>query len=247
MTAELDAERGDADLTPHPHRYILRGEPAALDFPDLCANCGEVARERVRCAKHFLRTGSENACDVVQSVAVPYCGGCSARLAAESPPMAALAKLFTAFGTAEVFGAVFPALAACFFGWQAIAHVLSGRFVAALPLLAFAAFLAFIAERMRRRVWRDTAHLRVGRRGDVACAFDWSDNVAPTFEPERFVCTVRDPRFAGALEVRNIARLWHPKSDSAKADRREGRRAFWRTGAIIAAVAVGVWLLDRLS
>jgi hypothetical protein len=239
MNDRFVPQDGPSELAEHGHRYVLRGEPGSLTFPPQCPHCGHVAARRLPCAKVFRRSDSDGPNEhVVVSLQVPYCDACIARHRAESRELGIWAKVLSSFSTAEMLGAVFPGIAAVFVLWLVLKHLLSGDLVVAGVFSLLALFFASIALLQRRQVWRATEHLRVPRQSDITRAFDFSDNVAPAFEPPRFVCSVRDPAFAQAFEQLNLDREWVPNSPAAKADRRKARLKTWAIGAVVGALAL---------
>jgi hypothetical protein len=230
-------------LVEHPHRCTLRGEPESLAFPPLCASCGGTAATRIGYSKVFTRSHSDSPTEhVVTSVEVPFCADCAARHRAEVQVPTRLSQVLSSFATGDMLGALFPALGAAFFGYVGIGDLLRGSsWMRAAGPLGFAAFLALIAWYQRRHVWRDTLHLRVVPQTDVTRAFDFSDNVAPAFEPPRFACTMRNAGFAAAFATLNADRAWVAHSPQAKADRRRAKRSFWLIGAVVLALALFGW------
>jgi hypothetical protein len=237
LPPRTEPQDGDRGLLAHPYRFTYRGAPQELAFPPLCANCGEASAGTIRCAKVFRRTHDEASNEyLVSAVDVPFCAACRARHHGGTPEPTRLSMLLSSFSTAEMFGAVFPGLTALFFLWLALKDVAAGRFLRGLTMLPFAAVFALIAEYMRRHVWAKTAHLRVPPPSDVSTAFDFSDDVAAAFEPPRFVCTLRNARFAQAFELLNHAHEWVAHSPQARVERRRANRKMWIGLAIVAAL-----------
>ncbi|HEV7915264.1 MAG TPA: hypothetical protein VGP22_15980 [Albitalea sp.] len=245
MTQRFEPQDGASAVAPHPHRFTLRGDPGSLGFPPLCAHCGRAAAGTLACTKVFRRTHSDAPTEhVVMSAAVPFCDACIARHRAATPELTAWRKLLSSFATGDMLGAVFPAMAAAFVGWLALKDLARGRLLSSLIMLGLAGFFALIAWSQRRHVWRATEHLRVPAQSDVTASFDFSDNVAPAFEPPRFVCTVRDAGFAQAFAALNRDRAWVAHSPQARADKRAANRQMWLIGTIVAAIALAMLIAD---
>ncbi|RZL88286.1 MAG: hypothetical protein EOP82_23930 [Variovorax sp.] len=155
-----------------------------------------------------------------------------------------LGKVLSSFATGEMLGAVFPGLAAAFVVWLALKDLFHGQWLRAAVMLGVAFFFGLIAWSQRRHVWRDTEHLRVPPQSDITEAFDFSDDVAAVFEPPRFICTVRDARFAEAFAALNRERRWVAHSPAAIAGRQQARRKTWLIGGIIAAIVLASIVLD---
>jgi hypothetical protein len=239
MLWRLHPQDSARSLAPHPHRFTLRGEPAGWEFPPLCPNCGRSATERLVCEKVFRRLHSEAPNTyVTASVAVPFCDDCLAAHRAASGPGSRWGQWLASFASIEMLNAVYPAIGAAITLWMALSALFDGhigRFLAMLLLTAgFAAFAWF----QRRRVWLKTAYLRASPQGEVARAFDFSDDVAPAFEPSRHVCTVRDARFAAEFIALNRAREWVAGSASARRERQRADRKGWIVGAVVLALVV---------
>jgi hypothetical protein len=249
MTQRFAPQDGSADLVAHPHRFTLRGDPASLAFPPLCANCGRAASERVAVSKVFRRTYSDSPTEhIVSSVEVPYCAACTQRHTAQTPPLTTWRKLLSSFATGDMLGAVFPALTALFFGYVALKDLVrGGDWVRFAFVFGFAAFLGLIAWYQRRHVWRATEHLRVPRQSEVSRAFDFSDDVSDAFESPRFVCTMRDASFAEAFAKLNADRRWIAGSPEAQVERRRAKRRLWLVGGIVAALALAGAIADWLG
>jgi hypothetical protein len=247
MTRRFEPQDGASGLAAHPHRFTLRGAPGTLAFPALCAHCGNPAPDKLPCSKVFRRVNSDAPnSHVVVSVAVPYCSACIAQHRSVTPPLTPLAKVLSSFSTGEMLGAVFPALAAAFLAYLGLKDLLRGDLIGAAILLAIGAAFGALARFQWRHVWEETEHLRVPPQSDVSRAFDFSDDMAPSFEPPRFVCTVRDARFAAAFEALNGQHAWVADSPAARADRRDANRQMWIIGAIVAAIALAGFIVDWL-
>jgi len=235
-----------SELAPHPHRLSLRGAAGDLQFPPLCPNCGSAATDRLTYAKVFRHTDSDGPTrHVVSSIAVPFCNACIARHRAQEKKRTLLSDLISSFATAEMLGAVFPALAALFLLYLAIGDLFHARGTRMLVELAIGAVFGLIAWAQARSVWAETEHLRVPPQSDVTIAFDFSDDIAPAFEPARFTCAMRNPAFANAFRVLNIEREYLPASPQAQAERRRSKRLLWIVGVLLAVFAA--WsVLDDL-
>lgn len=234
-------------LAPHPHRFTLRGAPSDWEFPALCPNCGQPATQRLVCEKVFRRLHSESPNSyVAASLAVPFCDACIARHRAGSQAQARWRLWLASLFTAEMLGAVYPAIGAAVAVGMALNELFEARVDRSLSMLALAAAFAAVAWLQRRRARLKTAYLRASPPGEVLSAFDFSDDVAPAFESPRCVCTVRDPRFAAAFIALNRAREWVPGSQAARRERtRADRKGFLVFAVVFAAVVVALindWL-----
>lgn len=234
MPARFDPQDGASGLVPYAHRWTFSGLPGALQFPPLCPNCGQAAGQSLSYQKVFRRTDHDSPTrHVVRSVTVPFCGACIARHQAEDQAPTRLQNLLSSFSTAEMLGAVFPAIAAVFVAWLVLKDLAHGRWSSAGILLLVGLFFAGIAWFQRKHVWENTAHLRVPPQSSVTKAFDFSDDLSDVFESSRFTCTAHDATFAEAFAALNSERVWERSSPQAVAERRKANRAMWIFGAVL--------------
>lgn len=237
MADLIQPQHAASDLAPHAHRCTLRGDPSELTFPPICACCGASATQRLRQTKVFVRSHSDAPQErVMSSVDVPYCDGCSAQHRAGSPPQGALQRAATYFGSADIFGAIVPGVAALWVVANlALPRLWRGDFISVLFSGGLALLFVYVARVQWREAERATAHRRVPRSTEITRAFDYSDDVAAAFEPPRYVCTMRDGAFAQAFLALNASRVWHAASPAARAEAQTARR---KTRLVIAALIV---------
>lgn len=245
MIQSIEPQDNSSELAPHPHRLTLRGSPGSAEFPPLCPNCGSTATNKIAYAKVFRHTDSDGPTRyVVSSVSVPFCDPCIAIHRAQEVKPSLTSYLLSSFATMDMLGAVFPAMAALFLAYLALGDVIHGRGTRFLVELGIGAVFALIAWAQGHAVWRETERFRVPPQSDVTKAFDYSDDTAPAFESARFICTMRNDRFANAFRVLNIDREWLAKSPEALAERRRSNRLAWIFGVSLAAFVVWDLLHD---
>ena len=238
MMQRIASQDSASELTPHPHRLTLRGTPGGADFPPLCPNCGSAAANRIDYAKVFRHTDSDGPTRYgVASVSVPFCDPCIASHRAQEVRPTLIENVLSSFATMDMLGAVFPAIAAVFLAYLALGDVLHGRGTRFLVELGIGAVFALIAWAQGRAVWDETERFRVPPLSDVTKAFDFSDDSASAFETARFVCTMRNGRFANAFRILNIDREWLANSPEAVAERRRTNRLVWIFGIVLAVFA----------
>jgi hypothetical protein len=138
-------------------------------------------------------------------------------------------------------------VAALFFAYLALKFLLRADLIGVSLPLGLSLLLAWAARHQFRLGWHATGYRRLPPTSDITLAFDFSDDIADPFEPPRFVCAVRDARFAAAFESLNRDRSWSADSPGAIADRRTAERKFWRIGAGLAALVLVVLLLEWLG
>jgi len=244
----IEPQDSSSELAPHPHRLTLRGSSGSADFPPLCPYCGSSAANKIAVAKVFRHTDSDGPTRyVVSSVAVPFCDPCIARHRAQEVRPSLTSYLLSGFATMEMLGAVFPAMGALFLVYLALGDALHGRGTRFLVELGIGAVFALIAWGQSQVVWGQTERFRVPPQSDVTMAFDFSDDEAPAFESARFVCTMRDARFANAFRALNIEREWLARSPAVLAERRRSNRLMWVVGLVLAVFAGWSWLHDLVK
>lgn len=244
----IEPQDSASELAPHPHRLTLRGSPGGADFPPLCPHCGSAAANKIAYAKVFRHADSDGPTHyVVSSVAVPFCDPCIERHRAQEVKPSLTAHLLSGFATMDMLGAVFPAMGALFLVYLALGDALHGRGTRFLVELGIGAVFALIAWGQARVVWRQTERFRVPPQSDVTLAFDFSDDAAPVFEAARFVCTMRNDRFANAFRALNIEREWLARSPETLAERRRSNRLTWIVGTVLLVFAAWSWLHDLLT
>ncbi len=240
MLRSIEAQDDASQLEPHPWRFTLRGSPAAAAFPPLCPNCGGAATHTIDYAKVFRHSYSDGPTRyTVSPVRVPFCDPCIAVHRAQEAKPSLFETVLTGFATMEMLGAVFPALGALFLAWLALGDLVHGRGTRFLVELAIGAVFALIAWGQGITVWKETARFRVPPLSPVTEAFDFSEGAATAFESARFVCAVRNERFADLFGALNRELAWSPHSPAAIAERRRSRRLTWAFGVVL--LVFGLW------
>lgn len=223
---------------PHSQRMTLWGTPQDLHFPPLCAHCGGATVRRIAVAKTFRRSSGSDTpdSDVTVSAAVPFCEPCIARHRELTPP----ADPWRIFSSHLTPGAILasPALlaAALFCAVQALRELAAGRTSAGTVFALSAIALGWFGLRQAQRVWRHVQALRTSAQTAVTESFDFGDHEPPPFEAPRFVCTMRNERFAAAFRDLNRQAEYERGSDAAVADRQTGNRQFRIVATIVAVI-----------
>jgi hypothetical protein len=196
-------------LAPHPYRLELRGSPADLAWPDLCAHCGNPSARRIVVKKAFRprprRHGSSGGLRAyrIASASVPFCGNCCAthETTVRRPSIAKMALQF-------IFNPlVIPALG---FTWMTSVFVNQrplpdigpfpgwGVFVLLGAALAWCVFI----------LWRTTAPGRIDPQTDITRACDFSEDVSGWLEKERRIYALSNKPFADRMAALNTDRVW---------------------------------------
>ena len=78
-----EQQSAEEDLSSYPHRLEVRGTPQSLTWPDVCANCGAPAVERILVRRAFYRYAHRRTVGwfgyQVVSARVPFCASCGTR------------------------------------------------------------------------------------------------------------------------------------------------------------------------
>jgi hypothetical protein len=235
-------------LEPHPHRVELTGPLGSLGFPDRCANCGAVTRERLAVRKVFgrnagrpRRTRSRRYRGYrIDTAQVPYCGACIAEDGRTRQSAASLWRARVGALLLESFPALFPLGFAVFLlatVRPASSSGEAGGFVDILALVFGGAGAVLIA-----RAWWDTRRCMVPRQTSVTLAFDFSPDVSDLLDHgQRRVYAMRDAAFAEAFTALNRDRVWQPDPAAVRAEMR-----VWIVCAVLLAIgAVVAAVLNR--
>ncbi len=246
MSYSAAPQDGAFELVAHAHRQIYYGQPDTLNFPDVCACCCGSTGERLTYSKAFRRSSDSDSPNsyVVSTVTVPFCATCIEQHRAQDRPRDRVREVMALFADAEIFGALFPAIAATFVTYLMLGELFRAHWVKVLIFLALAAFFGLIAYSQWLQVRVRTAHLRVAPQTDVTRCFDFSDDLGDSFEASRFECTVFDDRFAAKLRELNPQRIWQAGSPRAERERRTTSRRMWLTGLVLAVLALAGYVMD---
>lgn len=229
-----------------PRVLELTGVPAALAMPEICANCGAAAGERVPVRKTFLRTPSDDpSYHVISGALVPFCGDCRRRHLAEVKSVPLLSRILMCFHSGSMIAAVFNAAAAVFCLVTLLPKMLSGDLADLFFFGGLTGFFAMVSYFMAKSAWNQTEHRAVPPLTSITSAFDFSDDRSDVFDAQRYVYTLRHAGFAEAFGALNQERVWKPKSREAK------RASRWRSIVIAAfviyvAVMIGWEFIDWL-
>ena len=235
--------RLDGLVEPNPHRAELTGPLRSLGFPNRCANCGSVTRERLpvrkvfgRSAGYQRRLGSTRYRGYrIDTARVPYCGVCIAQDARERQSIASRWRARLGALLIQSLPAVFPIGFAVFL--LTTIGPESGEalgFVNVLSLVFGGAGAALIAYAL----W-DTRRYMVPRQTSVTLAFDFSPDISDLLDHrQRRVYTMRDPAFAEAFTALNRDRVWQPDPAAERAEMRVWIvcGVFLALGALVAAL-----------
>jgi hypothetical protein len=215
-------------LIAHPHRLEVCGRPRSLAWPDICANCGAPARERLRLRKAFYWRATSHRHtrqypDLpgyrVVAADVPYCATCAGRHRETLPRVSFLKRWgWFVFNPAQIATIGFVVLL-----WlvgpdmfaSLIAHPddVMGRW--------FFGAIVFGAVWTPTIIWWMTRPHRFEPRTEITNALDVSSDVGLFYEGRRHIYTFRNQAFAEAFARLNQPRVWTAQ-DQARMQRTWG-------------------------
>jgi hypothetical protein len=201
----------ESHLAPHPHRLEIRGWPRSQSWPDVCANCGAPAGERLRLRKaYFYRAPRRPVMDFpgyrVVVADVPYCAACAARHR-ETLPQAGFVRRYGTFlfNPAHIATVGFAVLLVLV-GPSLVAGVI--RSPADKVGWSFLGVLVFGLVWTPAIVWWMTRPNRFEPRTEITQACDISPDVSLFYEQRRYIYAFRNQAFAEAFARANAARVW---------------------------------------
>ena len=205
-----DQRFAEGGLTPHPYRLEVRGRPRSLSWPDVCANCGGPARERLRQRKAYYYRGPRRPVwDFpgyrVVAADVPYCASCADRHRQTLPHVSFLRRygmfLFNpahiaTIGFVVLLGMVGPGLVVeALSSFDRVAWAFLG-----VPVFGIVWTIAI--------TWWMTRPNRFEPRTEITQACDISPDTSLFYEQRRHIYAFRNQAFAQAFERANQARVW---------------------------------------
>jgi hypothetical protein len=204
------AQTNESELAQHPHRIRFWGnDPGHLAFPPLCPNCGAAATARLAYSKVFHQEHAYLAKGYITTVVkVPYCDACIARHHTEAPPPRTLIDLLM-----RLRAAAQPLWVVAFAG-SAIAAGYGGILLLpriqplAISLLLLSLLLAAVTFGCYRSAQEGCEYLHASPQGGITTAFDFSDGAEMTDESARFLCTIRNERFAQEFANLNFDHIY---------------------------------------
>jgi len=214
------AQTDESELAPHPHRIRLWGSgPEDLAFPPLCPYCGAAATTRVAYSKlfHSVKHSEDGRSQgyVTTVVKVPYCDACIARHRADVPqPRTLVGLLMYLRAASQPLLAVALAGGAVASGYGAIVLLPRGVPIAA-SLLLLSLLLAVAAIGGYRLARDGREYMRAAPQSGITSAFDFGESTRPNGESDRFLCTIRNERFAQEFAKLNSERIYVPNSPIA--------------------------------
>jgi hypothetical protein len=210
MNRTWDQRTAESDLATYPYRLEVRGAPRSLTWPDVCANCGSPATERVHIRRAFYRRTRGRSSGTfgysVVSADLPLCGPCVVRHR-DTVPRVSWFRRYRWFllnpahvgtiGCAVLLANVLPS--------NLGTPLLSRSGMAAWGLAGiFAAGIAWIVA----VTWWMSRPDRFEPPSEITSACSISYDISQFFEGRRHLYGFRNQAFADAFRRANEARVW---------------------------------------
>ena len=230
-------------LAPHSYRLELRGSPADLAWPEICAHCGNPATGRIVVKKAFRplprRHGSSGWLKAtrITSVSIPFCANCIATHEATvtRPSMAKMAMNLI------LNPLIIPVLG---FTWLTSVFWKEAPLPDIGPFPGWGVFVALAAAWLWCVfcVWRSTATSRLDSLTEITRACDFSEDVGGWLEKQRRIYSIRDKSFADRMVAMNADRVW-----SAGDQSRSMKVQFWLAVLMLAGLAAIAGLVKLMG
>ena len=212
-----DQRSAEDDLSQYPHRLEVRGSPRSLTWPDLCANCGAAAAERIHIRRAFFWRGRRRRSPgwfgyKVVAADIPFCGACAARHRDTIPHRSWFRRYrWFLFNPAHIATVGFAVL---------LALVLPSVWEVPLGSTSGPVAWGLIAVFVFGMVWTISVTWWMSRpdrfepRTDVTASCIVSQDVGQFFEGRRHMYGFRNQTFATAFEQANAGRVWSERDQS---------------------------------
>jgi hypothetical protein len=195
-----------------PRSVEIAGPLHDLEFPPICANCGNATSESLEVAKAFgrLDESAEQRTDTyaIVRVKVPFCPPCTAQHQIEVRQITPLQRFFLSLRSGIIIAGLGAGCVALFLAYQWARR--SSVNSADLMLLGLAAFFGLISWGIILYAYRASEHLAIPPPTSVTSAFHFTDDHAGPLAREHRTVTLRNPTFADAFLARNATRVWNP-------------------------------------
>ena len=230
-------------LAQHPYQIELRGSPHELEWPRVCAHCGQTATEQIRVRKAFRPRPRRHSGGTwmrpyrIADAPIPFCGQCAADHRATVSSPSATKKLMTMLFhplIIPVIGSVWVARM-MLTGVQDMSLADPGARLgwSLVMLMVFGAiWSAFL-------LWQTTRASRLDPLTEITRSCDFSEDVGYFFEKERRIYAMRNEQFARAFATLNAGRGW------TEADQKRSNTLSFRY-AVLMLVTLGVvaWIIS---
>lgn len=227
-----DQEAAAQDVAHLPHRLEVRGRPASLTWPDICANCATPATERIRVRRAWYRRVRSREYGGlgyrVVSVRLPFCDACSERHRTTVPHRSWWSRYgWFVFNPAHIatIGCAVVLVMLLGSGPAGTDSSEGGRLGSRLVALLAGGMVWTIAV-----TWWMTRPARFEPVSDVTAAVAISDAVNQFLEGRRHLYGFRNEVFADAFARANQSRVWTER-DQARS---------WRTSLVVTVLLIVV-------
>ena len=234
-----DQQSAEDDLGQYPYRLEVRGAPRSLKWPDLCANCGGGAAERIRVRRAFYRRGRRRRSPgwfgyTVVAADIPFCGACASRHRDSIPQVSWFRRYrWFLFNPAQIATIGFAVLLTLVLpGVREMPLTSTGERVAWGLVGIFVFGMAWTIG----VTWWMSRPDRFEPRTEVTASCIVSQDVAQFFEGRRHIYGFRNQTFANAFEQANTTRIWTQR-DQAR---------MWKTSTVVTILLIVVFGGARL-
>jgi hypothetical protein len=197
-------------VTSAPRSAELAGPLDELEFPPMCANCGNATSESLDVAKVFrhVDNSGQSAPDTyaIARAMVPFCPPCTARHHSEVRQIAPFQRFLLTLRARSMLSALGFGPITLLIVYMALRNA-----SATLLLCGLAALFGVLTWACIRAAYRETEHLAIPPPTSITSAFDFTDDHAKLFEREHRTVTLRNPAFADAFLARNTTHVWNPE------------------------------------
>ena len=192
-----------------PRVLELTGEPSALVYPPLCANCGLGADSRIKIERVFKREDSEDATTyVVTAAPVPFCPSCQYQHDQEAKKVTAVDRILATFRSFLMIPALCAAFAFLFFLPNFVKEAAEGDLGAQSIWGGVCLFFLLISLGSFRAAWQASRRYVVVPPTSITRSFLFTDDVSELFEGRRHRYTLTNAAFAEAFAQANQNRAW---------------------------------------
>src|SRR5262245_48503699 len=211
MNRTWDQQVAESDLSSYPHRLEVRGAPRSLSWPDVCANCGGGATERVRVRRAFYRRargrGSRGFFGYqVVSADLPLCQPCAVRHRENVPKVSWFRRYrWWVLNPAHIATIGLAVLLVMTLPTELDPPRSSTGLLATWGLPGI--FALGIVWMIGITWWMSRPH-RFEPRSEITSACDIIQDLGQFFEGRRHLYGFRNRAFADAFERSNQARVW---------------------------------------
>ena len=236
-----EQQSAEHDFSQYPHRLEVRGAPRSLTWPDVCANCGGPATERIRVRRAFYRYGRGRRYSGllgyrVVAVNLPLCGSCAGRHRETVPKVSWFRRYrWWLLNPAHIATIGFAVLLA-----MTLPSVIDTPLASSGGQVAWGLTGVFVFGMVWTIAitWWMSRPDRFEPRSDITSACAISNDISQFFEGRRHIYAFRNQTFADAFERLNQPRIWTERDQA-----RMWKKSLVATILLIAVIGIARLLL----